>query len=223
MIIRENIAKIGGKSILNNKLIPLDIANKEFKMLMSLYSKAELKLLENLNFLKEYLREIYNYDVINNVISRIKTPTSIINKMKKKGYEITYENLINNINDIAGIRVICTFKNDISKIRDIIFNMPNVRILKEKDYLTKSKRSGYTGYHIILETDVEYEGEKYPMKVEVQLRSMAMDFWATMEHKIKYKSKHKLSNKDSKRLQVYAKVINLIEDKMIRIYQKQLK
>ena len=100
--------------------------------------------------------------------------------------------------------------------------MPNVRILKEKDYLTKSKRSGYTGYHIILETDVEYEGEKYPMKVEIQLRSMAMDFWSTLEHKIKYKSKHKLSNKDSKKLQVYAKVINLIEDRMIKIYQKQL-
>ena len=223
MIIRENILKAEGKGIISNKLIPLDIANEEFKMLMSLYNKAELKLLETLNFLKEYLREIYDYDVINNIVSRIKTPASIINKMKKKGYEITYENLINNINDIAGIRIICTFKNDISKIRDIILNMPNVRILKEKDYLTKSKRSGYTGYHIILETDVEYEGEKYPMKVEIQLRSMAMDFWSTLEHKIKYKSKHKLSNKDSKKLQVYAKVINIIEDKMIKIYQKQLK
>ena len=84
MIIRENILKAEGKGIISNKLIPLDIANEEFKMLMSLYNKAELKLLETLNFLKEYLREIYDYDVINNIVSRIKTPASIINKMKKK-------------------------------------------------------------------------------------------------------------------------------------------
>ena len=206
---------------MTNSLIPLNMQNKEFDMLMSLYKKAEEEILQKLNIIKEYLKEIYEYDVINHIVSRIKSPNSILNKMKKKHYNMTYKELIENVNDIAGIRVICAFKNDIHKVRNIISNIPNTRILKEKDYIKNPKKSGYMGYHIIMETLIKYEEENIPIKVEIQLRTMAMDFWATAEHKMKYKTKNKLSNKDSKKIEIYAKIINIIEDKMTRIYQKQ--
>lgn len=206
---------------MTNSLIPLNIQNKEFDMLMSLYKKAEEEILQKLNIIKEYLKEVYEYDVINHIVSRIKSPNSILNKMKKKHYNMTYKELIENVNDIAGIRVICAFKNDIHKVRNIISNIPNTRILKEKDYIKNPKKSGYMGYHIIMETLIKYEEENIPIKVEIQLRTMAMDFWATAEHKMKYKTKNKLSNKDSKKLEIYAKIINIIEDKMTKIYQKQ--
>lgn len=208
---------------MTNSLIPLNIQNKEFDMLMSLYKKAEEEILQKLNIIKEYLKEVYEYDVINHIVSRIKSPNSILNKMKKKHYNMTYKELIENVNDIAGIRVICAFKNDIHKVRNIISNIPNTRILKEKDYIKNPKKSGYMGYHIVMETLIKYEEENIPIKVEIQLRTMAMDFWATAEHKMKYKTKNKLSNKDSKKLEIYAKIINIIEDKMTRIYQKQKK
>ena len=91
----------------------------------------------------------------------------------------------------------CTFQDDIFRVRDIIRSMPNTRIIKEKDYITNPKKSGYMGYHMIIETMIEYEGDIIPIKVEIQIRTLAMDFWASAEHKMKYKTKVKLSNRDS--------------------------
>lgn len=223
MIKRENILEVNKTGILINSLIPLNTKNKEFSTLMELYDKARSDILEKLNIIKEYFKEIYEYDVINHITSRIKTPESILKKMQKKHYELTYKDLIENINDIAGIRVICTFKDDILKIRKIIGKMPNVRIIKEKDYIKNPKKSGYMGYHIILENYIKYDDTYVPVKVEIQIRTMAMDFWATTEHKIKYKKNHKLSTKDSKKMEIYAKIINILDDKIMKIYQKQVK
>ena len=223
MIKRENILEVNKTGILINSLIPLNTKNKEFSTLMELYDKARSDILEKLNIIKEYFKEIYEYDVINHITSRIKTPESILKKMQKKHYELTYKDLIENINDIAGIRVICTFKDDILKIRKIIGKMPNVRIIKEKDYIKNPKKSGYMGYHIILENYIKYDDTYVPVKVEIQIRNMAMDFWATTEHKIKYKKNHKLSTKDSKKMEIYAKIINILDDKIMKIYQKQVK
>ena len=223
MIKRENILEVNKTGILINSLIPLNTKNKEFSTLMELYDKARSDILEKLNIIKEYFKEIYEYDVINHITSRIKTPESILKKMQKKHYELTYKDLIENINDIAGIRVICTFKDDILKIRKIIGKMPNVRIIKEKDYIKNPKKSGYMGYHIILENYIKYDDTYVPVKVEIQIRTMAMDFWATTEHKIKYKKNHKLSTKNSKKMEIYAKIINILDDKIMKIYQKQVK
>lgn len=142
--------------------------------------------------------------------------------MKKKDYALNYKNLIEYINDIAGIRVVCTFQDDIFRVRNIIRSMPDTRIIKEKDYITKPKKSGYMGYHIIIETMIEYDGEYIPIKVEIQIRTLAMDFWASAEHKMKYKTKAKLSNKDSKKLAWYARIINKIDESMMKIYQKHM-
>ena len=203
-------------------LVPLNVEKKEFNMLMSLYQRAQIDILDKLGALQEYFNNKYNYEVINHISSRIKTPTSIINKMKKKNYELNYKNLIEYINDIAGIRVVCTFQNDVFKVRDIIRSMPNTRVIKEKDYIANPKKSGYMGYHMVIETMIQYEEDIIPIKVEIQIRTLAMDFWASAEHKMKYKTKAKLSNKDSRKLAWYAKIINKIDESMMRIYQKQM-
>ena len=203
-------------------LVPLDIEKKEFNMLMSLYQRAQIDILDKLGVLQEYFNNKYNYEVINHISSRIKTPTSIINKMKKKNYELNYKNLIEYINDIAGIRVVCTFQDDVFRVRDIIRSMPNTRVIKEKDYIANPKKSGYMGYHMVIETMIQYEEDIIPIKVEIQIRTLAMDFWSSAEHKMKYKTKAKISNKDSRKLAWYAKIINKIDESMMRIYQKQM-
>lgn len=196
--------------------------NKEFEMLMSLYENAKNDIVQKLTIIQEYLKEVYEYDVVNHITSRIKTKESIVGKMKKKNYDMTYNELIEKVNDIAGIRVICTFKSDIYKVIKIIHKIPNIRILKEKDYIKNPKKSGYMGYHIILEDFIQYDDTYIPIKVEIQLRTMAMDFWATTEHKIKYKKKYELSSKDSKKMKIYSKILNIIDDNIMRIYEKQL-
>ena len=188
---------------------------------MSLYDKALEQVEEELTQIKKSFNKIYGYDIINNITTRIKTPNSIVNKMQKKHYEMNYKNLIENINDIAGVRVTCPLKNDIYKTVNVIKQIPNVRIIKIKDYIKKPKESGYSGYHLIVETDVEINGEIIPVKVEIQLRTMAMDFWATNEHKMKYKSTKKLSFWDSRKLTIYAKLVNFLDNKIMRIHKKQ--
>lgn len=188
---------------------------------MGIYKQASKQIIDQLEEIKEVFHNYYGYEIINNICSRIKTPQSIINKMKKKNYKLTYKNLVKNINDIAGIRIICPLKNNIYEMIKIIEKLPNIKIIKRKDYITKSKESGYSGYHLVVETPVEIRGRQVPIKVEIQIRTMAMDFWATNEHKIKYKTNKKLSFLDSKKLTIYAKILNIIDEKMMRINQKQ--
>lgn len=188
---------------------------------MSVYEIALKQVEEEMIQIKESFNKIYGYDIINNIRARIKAPNSIVNKMQKKHYEMNYKNLIENINDIAGIRIICPLKNDIYKTVNVIKQIPNIRIIKVKDYIKKPKESGYSGYHLIVETDVEIKDETIPVKVEIQLRTMAMDFWATNEHKMKYKSNKKLSFWDSKKLTIYAKLVNFLDNKIMRIHKKQ--
>lgn len=202
-------------------MIVADNTNKNFNELMSVYEQAKKQLEEALLLVKYATRQYYGYDVINNITSRIKTPQSIVNKMRKKNYDLTYENLINNINDIAGIRIVCPMKGDIEVVRNIIYKIPNIEILKEKDYLKQAKKSGYSAYHMIIEVPLEYKEQTIYVKVEVQIRTMAMDFWSTNEHKIKYKTKSKISFLDSKKLEIFAKILNKMDDKISSIYRKQ--
>lgn len=213
--------KLKEELVQTNALMPINIKDKKFNFLMDIYETALKQIVEQLEQTKENLRKVYSYDVINGISSRIKSPKSIANKMKKKQYRFDYKNLIENINDIAGIRVTCPLKNDIYTIINQIEQMPNIKIIKRKDYIKNPKESGYSGYHLIIETPVKVNKISIPIKVEIQLRTMAMDFWATNEHKIKYKTNKKLSFFDSKKLTVYAKMLNIIEEKISKIRKKQ--
>ena len=207
----------------SSSLIPINTREKNFELLMNIYQKAANQVVEELEQVRELINYWYGYEAISNITARIKTPKSIIKKMKKKNYSLTYQNLINKINDIAGIRIVCPLKTDIYTILNMIEQMPNIKIINRKDYISKPKESGYSCYHLIIQTMVVVENKQLPIKVEIQLRTMAMDFWATNEHKIKYKTNKKLSSLDSKKLTIYAKILNMLDNKIMKIAQKQNK
>lgn len=203
-------------------LVPIDVQEKKFQTLMLIYEKAMTQAREELEGFKISLKEIHNYDVISNIESRIKTPESIVKKMQKKHYDLNYEELIRNINDVAGIRIVCPFKTDIFKIKEVIEKNSSLEILEIKDYVNTPKKSGYSGLHIIAQTPVNIGDTVVAVKVEIQIRTMAMDFWSTTEHKIKYKAKNKLSIIDSIKMVQYAKIVNKLDEKITNINSKYI-
>ena len=193
--------------------------DKTFEKLMFIYSIAIRELETEIGILKDEFKMFYNYDLIDHVNTRIKEPESIIQKMKNRGCKLTYKEMIENINDIAGIRIICPLKKDIFSIKDLIEKLPGVHILKEKDYVTHPKESGYSSYHIIVEIPVTLSTNVIYVKVEIQIRTMAMDFWASLEHKMKYKPEDEVSKKVSKEWINCAKMINKLDNKMMLLNQ----
>ncbi len=188
---------------------------KTFEKIMFLYSTAMKELYTKLEIIKDEFKLFYDYELIDHMQTRIKKLESITKKMQVRGLELTYQDMINNINDIAGIRVICPLKQDIFSIRDLLKNIPNVRIIKEKDYVTNPKKSGYASYHMIIEVPIFLLQKIMYVKVEVQIRTMAMDFWATLEHKLKYKSQKQVTKAVSKELISYAKMVHKLDNKMM--------
>ncbi len=205
------------ENFLENKEEMLDIREEPFEKIMFFYKSALNQLITQMNIIKDEFQIMYNYDLIDHIDTRIKEPKSIIKKMEKKKYDKTYLNLIEKINDIAGMRIICTLKDDIFFIRDLIKQMPELHILKEKDYVTNPKPSGYSSYHMIVEVPVKLTQKTIYVKCEIQIRTLAMDFWASFEHKVKYKTEHNVNKKTSKELVNCAKMINKFDDKMISL------
>ncbi len=218
------IIKIDISLVKNSKYENLiNVKDNKFGQLMHLYSLAMRSVEEKVNSINRDYKDIYQQDLINHVTCRIKTPESIVKKMKRKNDELTYQNLIENINDIAGVRVICPFKSDVFEIAEIIREWEDCRIIREKDYITNPKKTGYSSYHMIVEVPVKLDETKIYAKVEIQIRTMAMDFWATLEHEIKYKSSGELTAKMSKDLVAYAKIINRIDNRLMRFHNRKYK
>ena len=213
--------KVNSLLKIDNFLVESDKINssdKTFEKLMFLYSSALKQIETKMDILKEEYEMFYGVSVIDHTMSRIKKPQSIIKKMEDKNYELTYRNLVEKVNDIAGFRIICPFKDNIFSVVDLIKKMPDIHVLKEKDYVTKPKKSGYSSYHIIVEVPIPLMEQLIPVKVEIQVRTLAMDFWASLEHDIKYKSKNnKMTKKMSNELVKCAKIINKMDEQMITI------
>lgn len=204
-------------NLINKEII--NIKDKNFEKVMFLYSSALKEIKTKIEILQEELKLFSDYEPIEYITTRIKKPESIIEKLKRKNYNLTYENMFEKINDIAGIRIVCNFKNDVYGIVKIIENFQDIRILNRKDFMKKPKKSGYMSYHIIAEVPVNFSYGIMFVKVEIQLRTLGMDFWANLEHKLKYKNST-ISKNDSKNLIKYAKVINNIDENMLTISNK---
>lgn len=192
----------------------IKVKSNLYMKLMSIYSQA----------IEEVKREIDDinkeYNLVDHIKTRIKSPKSIVKKMKDKNYELTYQNMIDNINDIAGVRVIAKTIDDVYKIKNILENNSNITIIKEKDYIKKPKKSGYTSLHIIAEVPTKIDENIVFVKVEIQIRTIAMDLWANLEHEIKYKPEGKISKLSSIKLIKYAKLLNKIEKEMTKMYSR---
>ncbi len=199
----------------------IDIESKQYNDLLKIYEIAMNQVQTGMLSIKDRLNDMYGYNIIEKVSARIKSKESILNKMKKKDIEFTYPALVDNINDIAGVRIVCPVKEDILFIKEIIQNMPTLKVVEEKNYIESPKKSGYSAYHLIVETPVVIKAETVIIKVEIQIRTVAMDFWSEMEHEIKYKTDKPVAKRESRKLSTYVKSLEKLQRKIVNIYRKQ--
>ncbi len=151
------------------------------------YNSALKQINTKLEVLNDEFQHVHQYNPIEHIKSRIKTPESIVKKLKRHGYESDIENMVRYVNDIAGIRVICSFTSDIYRIAEMIRLQNDIHVVTVKDYIRNPKPSGYKSYHMLVTVPVFLSDRTVEVKVEIQIRTVAMDFWASLEHKIKYK------------------------------------
>lgn len=152
-----------------------------------IYRSALKEINTKLEILNDEFQHVHRYNPIEHIKSRIKTSESIVKKLKKKGYESTIENMVEYVDDIAGIRIICSFTSDIYHIAEMLVNQNDIKVLEVKDYIKSPKQSGYKSYHMLVTVPIFLSDKKIDAKVEIQIRTVAMDFWASLEHKIHYK------------------------------------
>lgn len=151
------------------------------------YNAALKQIQTKMEILNDEFQHVHQYNPIEHIKARIKTSESIVKKLKRYGYESTIENMVKYVNDIAGIRIICSFTSDIYRIADMIENQRDIKVESVKDYITYPKASGYKSYHMIVTVPVYLSDRIVDTKVEIQIRTVAMDFWASLEHKVRYK------------------------------------
>lgn len=188
-----------------------------FRRLMMQYESAILEVKTKLEILNQELTLQNNMNPFESIKTRLKQPDSILKKLKKRGIEPSVENMEAQLHDIAGIRVICSFPDDIYTLATCLAKQDDIRVCKQKDYIASPKPNGYRSLHLILEVPIFLINEKKYMKVEVQFRTIAMDFWASLEHKVKYKKNIKNAKEISEELKLCAEAIDLIDHRMQQI------
>ena len=151
------------------------------------YNSALKQIETKLSILNDEFQHIHRYNPIEHIKARIKTPESIVKKLKRYGLEFTLDNMEQAVNDIAGVRITCSFTSDIFRLADMIRDQKDIKVISTKDYITSPKPSGYRSYHMIISVPVYFSDRIKDVKVEIQIRTVAMDFWASLEHKINYK------------------------------------
>lgn len=186
----------------------------EFKELMMQYRCALMEVETKLNVLNAEFTMKNNRNPFESIKSRIKMPRSILEKLQRKGYEISVKGIEENLADVAGIRVICSFPDDIYATAKMLTDQDDIRVLEVKDYIINPKPNGYRSLHLILEVPIFLSNEKKNMKVEVQFRTIAMDFWASLEHKLKYKKNIENAEEISKELQRCAEASSQLDLRM---------
>ena len=160
-----------------------------WETVMFLYNSALKEVSTKLEILNDEFVHIHKYNPIEYIKSRIKTPESIVKKLKRDGYESSIENMVNYVKDIAGIRIVCSFTSDIYRLAEMIGKQNDLTVISIKDYIKHPKVSGYKSFHMIVTVPIFLSDRVVDTKVEIQIRTIAMDFWASLEHKLRYKKK----------------------------------
>lgn len=211
--INEFINRIGN----NQKAIQ---AYKEMQDIMHLYSSAIKEIRTKLEILDDEFSVKYKYNPIHNIESRLKTPMSILEKLRRKGYEISLESAKENLFDIAGIRVVCNYVDDVYRIADLLVGQADVTQIKRKDYIVNPKPNGYRSLHVVVKVPIFLAEETVDVPVEVQIRTIAMDMWATLEHQLKYKTDNEVNKNLQTKLRFCADRLNAIDSEMQEIYEE---
>lgn len=194
---------------------------RPFAELMMRYKCAMLEVKTKFDVLNTQLSLENDRNPFESINCRIKTVASIIEKLDRKGFELSPESIEKNLNDVAGIRVICSFLDDIYLLADRLCSQDDIRLIERKDYIKNPKPNGYRSLHLIVEIPIFLMDEKKFMRVEVQFRTIAMDFWASLEHKLKYKKNIETDlEKISAELKTCAEEISRLDSKMQQIHNK---
>ncbi len=213
------------KAVFNYIQIPKDSDRlfeqaKQLEEIMMMYQCAIQEVTTKLDVLNNEMSVRKNRNPIESIKYRIKKPKSIAEKLARNGKPITVESVMENLNDVAGVRVICSFIDDIYTIAEMLTKQDDVTLLAVKDYIKQPKPNGYRSYHMIIGIPVFFSDKKQLMKVEVQIRTMAMDFWASLEHHVKYKKNVENSQEISDELKACADIIAETDKKMQSIGRK---
>ncbi len=186
----------------------------EYAKLMAYYRCAIMEVETKFKVLNEEFSLRFDRNPIENVKSRLKRPISIRNKLKKYGYPLTMQNIEEQLHDVAGIRVICSFPSDVYTIAEAFLSQDDVTLIRMKDYIKNPKPSGYRSLHLIIEIPIFLAREKRMMKVEIQLRTIAMDCWASLEHQIHYKKDFNFTEEMASELALCADLSAELDEKM---------
>ena len=188
-----------------------------WKTIMFLYTSALKEVGTKLEILNDEFQHVHQYNPIEHIKTRVKTPESIVKKLRRYGYESSIENMVKYVNDIAGVRVICSFTSDIYRLAEMIGNQSDLKVLSIKDYIKNPKESGYKSYHMLVSVPIFLSDSVVDTKVEIQIRTIAMDFWASLEHKIYYKYEGNAPGYFERELQECSSIISRLDAKMMTL------
>lgn len=193
---------------------------EEWKRMQLIYNAALKEINTKLEILNSEFQMAHRYNPIEHITARIKSPESIAKKLRHQGRALTIENIVRYINDVAGIRIICSFTSDIYQISELIRKQSDVTVLKIKDYISKPKPNGYTSYHMIVSVPIFLSDMTIDTKVEIQIRTIAMDFWASLEHKMYYKFEGNAPENIRRELKECADLVGFLDRKMLAINEE---
>lgn len=213
------------KTFIQERLLPEEAEKlyqqgAKFEEVMMMYGCALREVQTKLEVLNDELSVRYNRNPIEFIKTRVKKPLSIVNKLQRRGLEVSIESMIDNLNDVAGIRVICYFLDDIYDVARWLSSQDDIRLLQVKDYIKNPKPNGYRSLHLIVEVPVFFSKGRQMMKAEVQIRTIAMDFWASLEHQLSYKKDVPDSEEIGAELRECAEVISSTDQRMQEIREK---
>ena len=186
-----------------------------------LYRSALKVAVTQMEILDEEFAQMYDHSPIHHIEYRIKSLDSIVDKLRRRGYDVTIDNIYAHIQDLAGIRVICNYMDDIYYLRSLLTRFESFRVIREVDYIKEPKPSGYRSLHLVVNVPIVISEGTMVLPVEIQLRTIAMDMWASLEHELRYKSDRKFTDEDAARLRLCSDAISEIDQEMQDIYQGQ--
>ena len=190
---------------------------------MLLYNSALKEMGTKIEILNDEFQHVHQYNPIEYVKTRLKSPESIVKKLKRYGYEDSIQNMIEYCNDIAGVRIVCSFTSDIYRLADMIGRQSDITVLSIKDYIKNPKPSGYKSYHMIVTIPIFLSDRMVDTKVEIQIRTIAMEFWASLEHQISYKFEGPAPAYISHDFQECSKIVSELDEKMLMLNEAILK
>ena len=214
--IREGVQNLGEERQINDEIRNYEDVDS-WKTVIFLYNAALKEVGTKLEILNDEFQHVHKYNPIEHIKTRIKTPESIVKKLTRNGHEVSIENMVRYINDIAGVRLICSFTSDIYRLAEMIGNQSDLKVMTIKDYIKNPKESGYKSYHMLVSVPIFLSDSVVDTKVEIQIRTIAMDFWASLEHKIYYKFEGNAPDYISRDLRECAQMVSELDDKMLSL------